>query len=60
MKLFDKFYFLINLFLKISMAMAIVGASIATLTSQTFYLFILLVYLKKNLGVNLNFKYVMI
>lgn len=50
-------YFLISSFLKVSADYAIMGAAIATLTSQTFYLFGLLIYAKKELKIKLHFSY---
>lgn len=50
-------FILINIFLKISSVMAITAASIATFISQSFYLVFLLIYLKKELGINSNFNH---
>lgn len=50
-------YLLIKYFLKFSPELAIVGAAIATLASQTFYLFGLIIYTKKELKIKVKFRY---
>jgi FtsH-binding integral membrane protein len=48
-------FVLIKSLLTISPEMAIIGAAMASLTSQTFYLFGLLFYAKRKLNINLKF-----
>ena len=49
-------YFFITLFLRISPIMAMVGASLSTIISQSFYLGILMVYAKKYFNVHLEMR----